>query len=221
MEKIKNFLNENFNFEYLTGILLYFFMPVVTIFILLLINETGLIMLNVMPYFATMVMLLVVFREQIWNQIKEKTSLESVKYIVFGFMGLLVANLILTYLAQLIILWMQNPAIWGNEETLMSISEIVGNFNMGIITISAAISEELVFRFCVYKFIKNRKIAFIVGTLFFALIHLESFGAIELVSLFVVYLPLSLILNGIYYKTDNIFVNICIHCLNNVAGILI
>ena len=60
MERIKNFLNENFDFEYLTGILLYFFMPVVTIFILLLMNETGLIVLNVMPYFATMVMLLVV-----------------------------------------------------------------------------------------------------------------------------------------------------------------
>ena len=83
-----------------------------------------------------------------------------------------------------------------------------------------AFIEEMVFRFNYFKLFKDPKIAFVASWLIFAMGHLKTYDLASLITL-IGYLVLSYILTDIYYKKRDIRINILVHTLNNISGVLL
>ena len=89
-----------------------------------------------------------------------------------------------------------------------------------ISSITAGFIEEMVFRFNYFKLFKDPKIAFVASWLIFAMGHLKTYDLASLITL-IGYLVLSYILTDIYYKKRDIRINILVHTLNNISGVLL
>lgn len=89
-----------------------------------------------------------------------------------------------------------------------------------ISSITAGFVEEMVFRFNYFKLFKDPKIAFVASWLIFAMGHLKTYDLASLITL-IGYLVLSYILTDIYYKKRDIRINILVHTLNNISGVLL
>ena len=114
--------------------------------------------------------------------------------------------------------------VFGGETVINE--EAVNASNLVFVSINlivwAPIVEEIVMRYLYRETIVN-KIAFtIISTIFFGLLHSLSFYyPIEYILLAgLPYFVIGLYLCLIYNKTDNIFINIMMHALINIVGVI-
>ncbi len=85
-----------------------------------------------------------------------------------------------------------------------------------ILSISAGICEEIIFRLFLYEFLKenaNLLIAFILTNIIFAITHIGS-GKQNIVSSFI----LGLLFSAIYYFTENIWIAVFLHIAIDING---
>ena len=85
----------------------------------------------------------------------------------------------------------------------------------------APITEELLFRSQLNKIIKNKVIFIILSSILFAGVHVlgNGFNYLTLLSA-IPYIVIGLYLSILYKKTNNIIINIVMHLLINVIGVI-
>ena len=86
----------------------------------------------------------------------------------------------------------------------------------------APITEELIFRACLKKEIKNKTLFIIASSLLFSYVHVLG-GGFYIDSLIntLPYIVMGVYFAILYNKTDNIVINILMHLLVNVVGVVI
>ena len=124
----------------------------------------------------------------------------------------------LTYISQLALqLIFQFLGISGNTVNQQVIEQSMNSlprWYMGLmILIVAPIAEEFFCRSLVFQTIRNKKVAFIVATLIFTLLHMQTLEWNVLI-----YLVMSLILTATYARHENLNESIAVHFLNNLIG---
>ena len=92
-----------------------------------------------------------------------------------------------------------------NQQAIESLMKQIPTWYMGLMTLVLAL---------IFKTIKNKKIAFVVAMLVFALLHVS--GQFDLS--FIVYLSMSAALTYTYYRHENLNESIAVHFLNNLIG---
>ncbi|MCJ0572018.1 lysostaphin resistance A-like protein [Enterococcus cecorum] len=102
-----------------------------------------------------------------------------------------------------------------NQQAIESLMKQIPTWYMGLmILVLAPMVEEFICRALIFKTIKNKKIAFVVAMLVFALLHVS--GQFDLS--FIVYLSMSATLTYTYYRHENLNESIAVHFLNNLIG---
>lgn len=102
-----------------------------------------------------------------------------------------------------------------NQQAIESLMKQIPTWYMGLmILVLAPMVEEFICRALIFKTIKNKKIAFVVAMLVFALLHVS--GQFDLS--FIVYLSMSAALTYTYYCHENLNESIAVHFLNNLIG---
>lgn len=91
--------------------------------------------------------------------------------------------------------------------------------SVSISAILAGITEEMLYRYSIFRLFKNRKLAFIMSWLIFAFGHFSGFNPASYISM-ISYLALSFGLTYIYYKYDDIKIVCGVHVLNNTFGVI-
>ena len=111
-----------------------------------------------------------------------------------------------------------------NSTNQVSLNEMFSNkpyFVAILAMIYAPIAEELMFRGCFRKIIKNKWIFIIISGLLFGLAHIiDDFNSMQELLYIFVYGSLGCFLATIYYRTNNLFCNIYFHFIQNTLAIV-
>ena len=85
----------------------------------------------------------------------------------------------------------------------------------------APITEELLFRSLLNKDIKNKQLLIVLSSILFAGVHVigNGFNLITLIN-FIPYFIIGMYLGFLYRKTNNIVINIIMHLLINIIGVV-
>jgi len=106
-----------------------------------------------------------------------------------------------------------------NQETLESLPLL---YTIPAAILWAPIVEEILFRGCIRRFIKNNTIYIIVSALIFGLLHtINETSLLNMLALTIPYATLGGFYAYLYSKTDNILNNILCHSFHNTVAILI
>lgn len=150
------------------------------------------------------------------NYIKNFTqNIETgIKYWIIGFIIMIVSNLLITFLL--------NKGIAGNEEQVRSLIDAFPIFMIFNTVIYAPLTEELVFRKSIKDIFSNKWIYILMSGLLFGMLHIISYisSPIDLVYL-IPYSSLGIAFALLYHKTKNIFSTITIHALHNLLAIIV
>ena len=140
------------------------------------------------------------------NNLDDFPSLDSKKLIIIGY-------IIATILVGLLV---KTNSI--NKDTVAESSLLQVFFNL---LIWAPITEELIFRALLKKDINNNTLYILMSSLLFAEVHVIGMGfkTNALISM-LPYLVLGIYLALLYKKTNNIIINILMHFLINVIGVI-
>lgn len=130
--------------------------------------------------------------------------------LLFTLLMIISNKLIINYLGRMASNELENQILFNKAKLQMGLN----------IIIFGPIVEEMIFRFQYQNVKGNKLITFIFYTIIFAIAHVNLTNPSDY--LFIVpYLFLSLSIGYSYYKTDNIFMSIIAHILNNFVTIMI
>ena len=145
--------------------------------------------------------------------------LHSVKYfpplkIIIGFALLFLVSILTGIFAQII---NQSPTT-SNQDSLNELQKVIPIAVFATQTLAAGFLEELVYRVGIFEVIfKNQKyFAFLTALLLFAYMH----GPTDLYS-WLTYGLMSLVLTSLYAKYRNFYLNMSVHLLWNLFGLVI
>lgn len=130
--------------------------------------------------------------------------------LLFTLLMVISNKLIVNYVGHIASNELDNQLLFNKAKLLMGLN----------IIIFGPIVEELIFRFQYHNVKGNKLITFIFYTFIFAIAHVNLTDIHEYI-FFIPYLFLSLSIGYSYYKTDNIFMSILAHILNNFITIMI
>lgn len=159
-----------------------------------------------------------------WNETKAKKK-EIVVPIIIGYayvwVGNFVSSFLSTYLADLLNFGVSEAA---NQQAIISAVTSRTGFLMIIsAVIIGPVIEELIFRKAVFGLIKNNKVALVVSTFVFGLIHVLSETSIQAAIVNgVSYFVMGFVFSYIYLKAErNVMIPIIVHIINNAVSILL
>lgn len=176
---------------------------------------------EIVPKFLLLGGLIWLFRKT-WQKDLLDFKARWTKYLVFIIVGI---GLILfsTYVIGVIYEWIGIDGGSQNQELIeTAMNSALRPLVFLLVVFIAPIFEELIFRKALFGFVElkleyRKSTALIISTLLFAIIHVPSLD--NMVFIFY-YLPLSFIISYAYYKTDNIYLPIVLHFLNNLLAFL-
>ena len=92
---------------------------------------------------------------------------------------------------------------------------------MEVNKLQTPITEELLFRSLLNKDIKNKQLLIVLSSILFAGVHVigNGFNLITLIN-FIPYFIIGMYLGFLYRKTNNIVINIIMHLLINIIGVV-
>lgn len=158
-----------------------------------------------------------IFQKDIIRNLKELKS--KPLYYIGIVIGIWILTYVLIYIVDLIY---KKLGIVGSSENQDVIESAIMSPVRPLVFIAtvimAPILEELIFRKALFgmlehRFKLNKILVLVIGSLFFAGIHVLSPGNLKYIFL---YLPVSLTIGFSYLYTGNIFVPITIHFINNL-----
>ena len=129
--------------------------------------------------------------------------------------------LILEFIANMIIIKIINK-VPDNTQGVLDAFNLGDKYIIGFIfntLIIFPVLETLMF-FYPYHNIKNRKLAFIVYTIVFAILHMITVSSLGDLLYIIPYTLLSFAITYGYYKSNNICYPIIVHILNNVIALI-
>lgn len=145
----------------------------------------------------------------------------SLKYYFIGLAIMVISNLIITIFFS--------GASANNEEAVRTLIGKYPLYMVFSVSIYAPFIEEIIFRKSIkdmiltYKNNKFTKYLYIITSgLIFASLHVIGSATSPLDYLYIIpYLSLGLAFSSLYYKTDNIFSTMFIHCIHNTSAVLL
>ena len=143
------------------------------------------------------------------------------KYYFLGLAIMFVSNIVITIFFK--------GANANNENTIRELIGLYPLYMVFSVSIKAPFQEELIFRKSIkdmiltYKNNKFTKYLYIITSgLIFASLHVIGSATSPLDYLYIIpYLSLGLAFSSLYYKTDNIFSTMFIHCIHNTSAVLL
>ena len=138
----------------------------------------------------------------------------SIKYWLVGFTIMIISNLIIVFIT--------NGAIAGNEEQVRELIDISPLYMLFSVSIYAPLTEELLFRKGFRDIIKNKWLYIIVSGFVFGSLHvIGNIGSVIDLLYLIPYCSLGIAFAYTYYKTNNIFSTICMHSIHNTMAIIL
>ncbi len=217
--------------------LLFFCIGDITTFILKLfgvnvelLNNKGLVIYQFVVSFVMFVVLFVVYNNSIKQDMKEfkRDINKNITYIIKMFILFMIVKYIVSFVSVLImtLLNYDTSSITSVNQNLIEAYIKTSPFLMMISTaFFAPFYEEVLFRMGMKKVFKNKYIFIILSGMLFGLMHI--FPLDEGISLglgimqSITYITMGIFLSYTYYKTNNIFISVGIHFLNNFLSVLV
>jgi len=166
---------------------------------------------------------LVIFRSFLGRSVTDfgKSFLRCIRGAFLGFCVYYVSNLAMGNLMGFLFPWFSNV----NDGQVASLLGL--NYLPMVIAavVLVPVAEELLYRGILFQtvYVKNRKLAWMLSTALFCLIHvlpyIGSRDVLTLVLSFLQYIPAGLCLAWAYTEADNIFAPILIHAVVNAMGV--
>ena len=169
---------------------------------------------SILKYLIFPILLFIIYKDELIENLKrfKNKVLDYLPNIItpyfMGFMVMLISNMCLIYILRL--------GQAANEQQLNELSEMYPVYVFVASCFIGPFIEEIVFRFCLRKIIRNDKLFIILSGVIFGLLHVlfNMNGILDL--LFVIpYGSLGCAFAYMYVKTDNIWTTISVHTLHN------
>lgn len=173
---------------------------------------------NLVIYLILFFSLIFIFRKELvedFKKLKSKILKSLIIMVVFG--------IVLYFSSYLISLLYGKFGIGdsNNQELIVRMVKINPFVVFFSVVILAPVSEELIFRKSIYNVTNNKVVFYICSTLIFGLIHMTSTSTENMLNWFLMLIPYclsGLILATAYERTDNIYVSIVAHAINNLVA---
>lgn len=138
----------------------------------------------------------------------------GIKYWLIGFIIMIVSNLIITFIL--------NKGLAGNEEEVRSYIDSFPLFMIFNTVIYAPLTEELTFRKSIKDAVSNKWIYVLISGLIFGGLHIISYTTnwTDLIYL-IPYSSLGISFALLYHKTNNIFSTITMHAMHNLLAVTV
>lgn len=168
--------------------------------------------------------IILIFRNYLWQSIKYSLQ-HYMKLCVAAICGF-IAYLLLSRGLDMIIHWLEPNFFNVNDASIASYGHTHYYVTLIGTVVLVPLAEETLHRGLVFGFLhqKNRLLAYIVSTLFFAFIHVMGYiGAFPptlLLLCFIQYIPAGIALAGAYEYSGSIFAPALIHTAVNAIAIL-
>ena len=184
------------------------------------INDKKYIFYLTLSNITLIIIYILIYRKTLMKDFKNFTknltaNLEtSLKYWLIGFIIMIVSNLIITFIL--------NKDIAGNEQDVRSYIDAFPLFMIFNTVIYAPLTEELTFRKSIKDAISNKWFYILTSGLVFGMLHISSYitSPIDLVYL-IPYGALGISFAMLYYKTNNIFSTISMHAMYNLLAVIV
>lgn len=169
-------------------------------------------------YLIMIVMLSKFFKQELKDNIKTfKSDLKN------NWLNMLIITTLLTILLYtsnfLVVKYMGGIA----ENEIISRNQLISSpILMGIsIVILGPIVEELIYRLPYKRVEKHKLLSFFIYSLIFALAHIAVTNGVKEFVYLIPYMLLSLSIGYSFYKTENIYMSIIVHILNNLINVMV
>lgn len=174
--------------------------------------------LYISKYIILIVLILIKDHKYIINSMKniKEDSKKDIKQIVF----LTILLLILEFISNYIIIKIVGHNPNNNDILIKSLNKsnkIIMIFNL---LVTGPIGESLLYIYP-YGDVKNRKMAYITYSIFFAISHITSANNLLDLLFIIPYMLMSFAFGYSFYKTNNIFMSIIVHSLNNLIALML
>ena len=169
---------------------------------------------SILKYLIFPILLFIIYKDELIENLKrfKNKVLDYLPNIItpyfMGFMVMLISNMFIIYILGL--------GQSANEQQLNELSEMYPVYVFAASCFIGPFIEEIIFRFCLRKIIRNDKLFIILSGVIFGLLHVlfNMNGILDL--LFVIpYGSLGCAFAYMYVKTDNIWTTISVHTLHN------
>lgn len=138
----------------------------------------------------------------------------GIKYWLIGFIIMIVSNLIITFIL--------NKGLAGNEEEVRSYIDSFPLFMIFNTVIYAPLTEELTFRKSIKDAVSNKWIYVLISGLVFGGLHIISYTTTWTDLIYLIpYSSLGISFALLYHKTNNIFSTITMHAMHNLLAVTV
>lgn len=175
------------------------------------------------------IVLFIVYNKSIKKDFKEfrKDINKNITYIIKIFVIFMVVKYIVSFISVLIMTMLNfdTSSMTSVNQNLIETYVKASPFLMVISTaILAPFYEETLFRLGIKKVFKNKYLFIIISGFVFGLMHVfpldDGVTLVLGIMQSITYVTMGIFLSYTYYKTDNIFISIGIHFLNNLLSVL-
>ena len=183
-------------------------------------SDTVLNTLRIIPNVAQAILLIILYRKTLKTDFKDfiknfgNYSDIALKYWILGFIAMVVSNKIIISLFPI--------ELAANEQGVREIIQSVPFIAFFSICIFAPISEELIFRKAFKDCFKEKWTFILISGFVFGFLHvIGSFKSLYDLFYIIPYSSLGIAFAYIYYKTNNIFSSIFVHCMHNTILVIL
>ena len=183
-------------------------------------SDTVLNILRIIPNVAQALLLILMYRKTLKKDFKDFTknfgtySDIGIKYWLLGFLAMVISNKIILSLFPI--------EIAQNEQGVREIIQSIPFISFFSICIFAPIAEELIFRKAFKDCFSEKWIFILISGFVFGFLHvIGSFSSLYDLFYIIPYSSLGISFAYIYYKTNNIYSSIFVHCMHNTLLVLL
>ena len=183
-------------------------------------SDTVYNILRIIPNVSQALLLILIYRKFLKEQFKDfiknfgNYSDIAIKYWLIGFIAMFISNSIIASLFPI--------KIAANEQGVREIINTIPIISFFSISIFSPIAEELIFRKAFKDCLKEKWLFVLTSGIVFGLLHvIGSFNSLYDLFYVVPYSSLGIAFALIYYKTNNIYSSIFIHCMHNAILVLL
>lgn len=177
-------------------------------------SDTTYNIIRIIPNVVQAILLIIIYRKTLKDDFKTfkkdfgNMSDIAIKYWLIGFLAMIISNKIIISISPV--------KIANNEEGVRQIINSIPFISFFAICIFAPIAEELIFRKAFKDCFKEKWLFILMSGIVFGLLHvIGSINSLYDLLYILPYSSLGIAFAYIYYKTDNIYSSIFVHCLHN------
>lgn len=158
-----------------------------------------------------LVFVIFVYRNELKIDLKNLILKKVLKYIPIYIIGIS-----LMILSNYLISKITNVNLSENEIRVREYIKLFPIYMTFSTVIYAPIVEEITFRKTFRNIINNGYLFVIISGIIFGLVHIKT-GSLQDFLMIIPYIIMGIDLSYIYYKSDNIFTSMIIHCMHNLV----